>query len=257
MTDDRVLRLQGIHNFRDYGGYRTQSGAVIARGRLYRSGHLSYATQADIDRVAQIKLGLIVDLRSDRERHSDPSLVTPTDGGQVAFIPDADSETPHLSSAFQGLRSREEAIACMTYIYTELPFNPDNSHSFGLYLNQLAASPTPSLVHCFAGKDRTGLAVALFQHLLGLPEQDIYHDYLLTNEAGDARLQAGMAGLRAKYSLAIDDVVLEEAMLVRAEYLAAAFAVMKARFGSLDNYVISGLGVSAKMIARLRLHYLE
>jgi protein-tyrosine phosphatase len=257
MTENRVLPLQGIHNFRDYGGYRTRSGAFVPRGRLYRSGHLSYATQSDIDQISDIALDLIVDLRSDKERKTDPSLIAPIDGGRVAFVADSDAETPHLSAAFKGLANRDEAIAVMTRIYTELPFNPDNRRSFGLFLNDLAECQTASLVHCFAGKDRTGLAVALFHHIIGVSDQDIYEDYLLTNVAGEKRLSSGIAQLRTKYDLDVSNEVLQEAMMVRSEYLDAAFFTMCQRFGSINEYVVSGLDVSQNTIEQLQSRYCQ
>lgn len=257
MTEHRVLPLQGIHNFRDYGGYRTKSGAFVSRGKLYRSGHLSDATEGDIEQVSNIALDLIVDLRSDKERKTDPSLVAPIAGGRVAFVRDSDSETPHLSAAFEGLTTRDEAIACMTRIYTELPFNPDNRQSFGLFLNHLAESQTASLVHCFAGKDRTGLAVALFHHIIGVSDNDIYEDYLLTNIVGEERLSSGIAALRVKYDLDVGNEVLEEAMMVRPEYLDAAFSTMSQRFGSINEYVLSGLNVSQSTIELLQSRYCQ
>ncbi|WP_300037244.1 tyrosine-protein phosphatase [Sphingorhabdus sp.] len=257
MTESRVLPLGGIHNFRDYGGYRTLSGAVIPRGRLFRSGHLSYATKSDIDRLSAIELDLIVDLRSDVERRTDPSLVGPVAGGILAFIPDAHGETPHLSSTFLGLSTRQEAINGMKEIYSSLPFNPANQLSFGLYLNSLAECQSASLVHCFAGKDRTGLTVALFHQLMGVSENDIYQDYMLTNAAGDNRMNDGIAALRAKYDLDLSDEVLEEVMLVRPEYLATAFAQMSSRFGSIEDYIVNGLGVSPGNIRQLRAEYSE
>jgi protein tyrosine/serine phosphatase len=255
MTESRVLPLGGIHNFRDYGGYRTRSGAVIPRGRLFRSGHLSYATQSDVDRLSAIELDLIVDLRSDVERRTDPSLVGPVAGGILAFIPDTHGETPHLSSTFLGLSTRQEAINGMKEIYNNLPFNPANQLSFGLHLNSLAECQSASLVHCFAGKDRTGLTVALFHHLMGVSENDIYQDYMLTNMAGDDRTNVGITVLRAKYDLDLSDDVLEEVMLVRPEYLATAFTQMTSRFGSIEDYIVNGLGVSRDSIDQLRAEY--
>jgi protein tyrosine/serine phosphatase len=257
MTESRVLPLGGIHNFRDYGGYRTLSGAVIPRRRLFRSGHLSYATKSDIDRLSAIELDLIVDLRSDVERRTDPSLVGPVAGGILAFIPDAHGETPHLSSTFLGLSTRQEAINGMKEIYSSLPFNPAYQLSFGLYLNSVAECQSASLVHCFAGKDRTGLTVALFHQLMGVSENDIYQDYMLTNAAGDNRMNDGIAALRAKYDLDLSDEVLEEVMLVRPEYLATAFAQMSSRFGSIEDYIVNGLGVSPDNIRQLRAEYSE
>jgi protein-tyrosine phosphatase len=257
MIENRVLALEGIHNFRDYGGYRTRFGALIPRGRLFRSGHLSYATKNDIERLSAIELGLIVDLRSDIERKADPSLIGPVKGGLLAFVTDTHGETPHLSSKFEGLATRQQAIDGMNEIYTSLPFNPANQLSFGLHLKNLAQCQSATLVHCFAGKDRTGLTVALFHQLMSVAEDDIYQDYMLTNATGDERLSAGIAALRAKYGLNLKDAVLEEVMLVRPEYLATAFSQIISRFGTIEDYVINGLGVSPETVDQLRNAYSE
>jgi protein-tyrosine phosphatase len=257
MPKKRLLPLQGVHNFRDYGGYRMKSGAAVQRGRLYRSGHLSYATQSDIDLVSAIGLNLIVDLRSDRERISDPSLIGPAKGGVLAFTPDTDGETPHLSSTFAGRSTRMQAIDGMIDIYANLPFNPVNKLSFGLHLNNLADCAAASLVHCFAGKDRTGITVALFHKLMDVSDDDIYEDYMLTNAAGNDRINVGIAALRAKYDFDLSDEVLEEVMLVRPEYLATAFSQIISRFGTIEDYVITGLGVSSETVDQLRRAYSE
>lgn len=254
-AEKRSLPFDGIHNFRDYGGYRTRSGAVIPRGRLFRSGHLSGASQGDIDQLSAITLNTIVDLRSDLERQSDPTPDRLAKDTHIGFIPDTHGETPHLSSTFQGLTNSEEAVKGMNDIYAMLPFNPINQRSFALHLTSLANCQTASLVHCFAGKDRTGITVALFHHLMGVSADDIFEDYLLTNAAGDERLHTGMATLRAKYDLDVSDEVLQEVMLVRPEYLATAFSQMVSRYGSIDAYIAAGLQLPENIIADLRLNY--
>jgi protein-tyrosine phosphatase len=80
---------------------------------------------------------------------------------------------------------------------------------------------------------------------------------MLTNAAGDNRMNDGIAALRAKYDLDLSDEVLEEVMLVRPEYLATAFAQMTSRFGSIEDYIVNGLGVSPDNIRQLRAEYSE
>jgi protein-tyrosine phosphatase len=254
-TENRNLILEGVHNFRDYGGYQTSFGAVIPCGKLFRSGHLSNASLNDIDRLSAIALGVIVDLRSDLERKSDPTPDRLTTNAQIGFIPDTHGETPHLSSTFQGLTGRDEAIKGMNGIYAMLPFNPVNQRSFALHMTSLAHCHTPSLVHCFAGKDRTGITVALFHHLMGVTSDDVFHDYILTNAAGDERMHTGIAALRAKHRLKVSDEVLQEVMSVRPEYLDTAFSQMVSRYGSVDDYIRAGLGLSEEIIGVLRRNY--
>ncbi len=70
---DRILPLEGVGNFRDFGGYATGGGRRIRRGRLYRSAHHAQATDADLEAIAALELAAIVDLRRGEERERMPS----------------------------------------------------------------------------------------------------------------------------------------------------------------------------------------
>src|SRR3546814_16552012 len=85
--------------------------------------------------------------------------------------------------------------------YAGMPYRPALVATLRLYLAALAEYDTPSLVHCVAGKDRTGFAVAIVHRLLGVHEDDLMHDYLLTNTAGriDERIAQGAAHIRDRY----------------------------------------------------------
>src|SRR3546814_20173258 len=82
-----------------------------------------------------------------------------------------------------------------------MPYRPALGATLRLYLAALVEYDAPSLVHCVAGKDRTGFAVAIVHRLLGVHEDDLMHDYLLTNTAGknEDRLAQGVAHLRSRY----------------------------------------------------------
>jgi protein tyrosine/serine phosphatase len=114
------------------------------------------------------------------------------------------------------------------------------------------------LIHCAAGKDRTGLLAALTHHVAGVADDDLVDDYLLTNdEARFARRGPVFADLlEAELGRRPSDAAVRAAMGVEADYLAAAIAEMKARHGSLDSYLEQAVGLDAQGREAVRAHIL-
>ncbi|WP_375250081.1 tyrosine-protein phosphatase [Sphingomonas sp.] len=252
---ERVRSLQGIHNFRDYGGYRAVDG-VLRTATLFRSGQHAGATPADLGAVQALHLRTVVDLRGDAERRAAPCVRHPEFGAEVLFAAGetaGDSLAPH-EEAGQGIRSADEAQAAMTQLYTTMPFRPVLVDSLRLYFAALATQDGSSLVHCLAGKDRTGWAVALLHHLLGVHADDIMADYLLTNTAGDqaARIGSAAASIRERYGAQMDDDAIVTLMSVHPDYLMTAFDAIQARYGSVTGYAEAVLAVDAAALERLR-----
>jgi protein tyrosine/serine phosphatase len=125
------------------------------------------------------------------------------------------------------------------------------------YFSALQRGAQPSLVHCVAGKDRTGFAVALAQHVLGVARDAIVADYLLTNVAGniERRIEQGAETIRAKYGQ-IDEATIRTLMGVEEDYIVTALDRAEAAHGSLDAYLETVLGVDTAARERLRAHYL-
>lgn len=242
----RVLDFDGIHNFRDYGGYATPAGRLRARA-LWRSGQHGAATPHDLARLAGLGIATVIDLRGDSERAQTPCQRHDGFDGLVLFTP---GETvggelaPH-EEAGRGITTAAEARAAMTALYAAMPFRPVLTGSLTLYFAALATRDGASLLHCLAGKDRTGLAVALLHRLLGVHHDDMMADYLLTNIAGDpARRIAGAAGaIRDRYGARMSDEAIVTLMSVEAGYLATALAAIEERYASIDRYAAEVLAV--------------
>jgi protein-tyrosine phosphatase len=253
MTFSRVLPFEGIHNFRDYGGYPARGGRLRER-LLYRSAQHRDATDADLARVAKLGLGVVIDLRGNMERTMSP-CPRPVDFAARVVTAGGETVDPAMAPVAH-VRSFNNAAAAqtrMTALYRDLPFHPVLVDTFRAYFAALADSDTPNLIHCVAGKDRTGVGVALFHRMLGVHGDDIMADYLLTNTAGnvEARLAAGAHHLRAAYGAGIADDSIRALMSVRAEYLDAAFSAIDALPGGFDAYVADNLGVSPAMLIAL------
>jgi protein tyrosine/serine phosphatase len=126
------------------------------------------------------------------------------------------------------------------------------------YFAAMADEGGPSLVHCVAGKDRTGFAVAMMHHILGVHPDDAMADYLLTNRAGriEERIAKGAEHIRSRYG-AIDDATMQVLMGVDAAFLTASLAAIVEHHGTVDAYLEAVLEVDAATQERLRSHYLE
>lgn len=243
---NRVLSFTGIHNFRDYGGYRTRDGARLATGMLFRSGQHLDADADDLARVAALDLATVIDLRSARERELFPC---PRPAGFAANLLLCDADAKGLAihdEAARNVETPEAAHSAMVALYQRMAWRPELLPVYRGYFDALANRDGASLIHCVAGKDRTGLAVSLFQHVMGVHDDDIMADYLLTNVAGnpEARIEAGAKTVRVHFGNDLPHAALRTVMSCHADFLSAAFAAIVARHGSVTAYAEEMLGVT-------------
>ena len=254
----RVLKLDGVHNFRDYGLYAGADGAKIKPGLLWRSAQHGDASDQDLADIHVLGIRTVVDLRGPSEREAKPCRRHPEFAAQVFVYPEETAGLALHTEAADGVITAAEARAAMVRLYEGIPFRENLVPMIRCYLEVLRRAEGPSLVHCVAGKDRTGFAVALAQHVLGVSQDDIVADYVLTNQAGniEARIAAGAQQIRAHRGN-ISDETIRTLMGVEAEYLETAFAHAAARHGSLDAYLAEVIGVDAAAREDLRRAYLE
>lgn len=258
MTDTRVLPLHQVHNFRDYGGYATHGGGRVKSGILWRSGHHAEATQADLQAMEALALAHVVDLRGNGERASHPVRLPERFAGELLHF---DGETaglgPHME-AVEGTLNAEEAHRAMERLYASLPDRENLLWIIRRYFDALAKGEGSSLVHCHAGKDRTGMAVDLLHHALGVHPDDAMADFLLTNSVGDqeARIAQSAPTIRARYG-DVDDETVRVVMTVHERYLREARASVNERYGSVDAFLEAELGVDEAKREALRLHLVE
>lgn len=258
MTEERVLHLKGVHNFRDYGGYAVSAGGKVRTGLLWRSAQHAGATGEDLLAIGSLGLSTVIDLRGFKERAASPCRRAEGFNAQVLFH---EGETAAMPPHLQANLERVDADSmrrATAEVYRSLPMRPGLLDIFARYFQALAHRDGPSLVHCFAGKDRTGIAVALLHHVLGVHEDDILHDYLLTNTVGDveARIADGAEHVRKRYGDMTPDTI-RVIMGVAPEYLEAAFDEIRLRYGSVDTYLEQELGVDAAMREKLRGKYIS
>ena len=123
-----------------------------------------------------------------------------------------------------------------------------NTQNFRALFAHLLEDRAPLVIHCTAGKDRTGFACALILHALGVPDDLIAEDYLLTNRFYRRDPAA---------SSDLPEDVKQVLASVEASFLAAAFDAISADYGDLESYFRDGLGIRAGERAELKTRYLE
>jgi protein-tyrosine phosphatase len=250
----RHIDFDGIENFRDFGGYDTVHGRPLKQGLLYRSANHAYASEADLARMKALGLATIIDLRRTEERQREPGKRWE---GFDAQVIENDIVSDHADWAVM-MRGVSEVSPEWFYedgmgYYRRAPFEPRHLDLFSRYFRRLAETDGPIVVHCAAGKDRTGLICALTHHLAGVSHDDLMADYLLTNDEARMARKMSFLGPWLKTNAGVDasDAALRVAVSVHADYLDTAFAVIGERHGSLDAYLEDALGVDAPLRERL------
>jgi len=258
MANDRVLGFDGIHNFRDYGGYPARAGR-LKRGMLWRSGQHAGASAADLARVRALGIATVIDLRGDSERAAFPCLRHPDFAGDVLFelgeTASMQGQAAHAEAADR-IRTAADARDRMIRLYQGMAFRGVLTGTWRLYGQALASRDHPSLIHCLAGKDRTGVGVALIHHLLGVHHDDILADYLLTNSAGDVEARIA-AQARDLADMGLSEAAMRVVLGVDAVYLDAAFAAICDSHGSIAAYADAVLGIDAARIAAIEARLID
>ena len=171
----RLLPLEGVFNFRDLGGYRTDDGREVRWRTLYRADGLGRLTASDVERIRPLGLRTVVDLRSQREL--DERGRFPVDAHPVTF-----HHLSILDQTWDQEQARREALPAHEFLhraYTAMLV--DGRARFARAFDLLAApGALPAVFHCAAGKDRTGLLAMLVLGALGVRHHDIVEDYALT-----------------------------------------------------------------------------
>jgi protein-tyrosine phosphatase len=241
--------MKTIHNFRDCGGGATLDGRRMRTGRLYRSGTLDDAKAADLRQLTTIGLKTIVDLRAPREKKKElPHL----DGVLRIDVPiELENRTREKVQPLMTRRGAEgEVIDILKQMYRDLADEawPQAGQLFKVLLN---ADAYPVLIHCRAGKDRTGFMCALVEHAIGLERVAIFQDYGETNNhfgLVSPRMER-MMKIMSLGKLQMENV--RASLSAREEYLQAAFDRIEECHGGMTAY-LAKCGVTACEIETLR-----
>lgn len=257
LASERVLPLEKGVNVRDVGGFHTADGQMVRWGQLYRSGSLARLTPADLAYLQRLGVRLVFDLRSVEERTKQPDRLPQVEGLVERPLPmDSVDRYERLRGAYAIFFRRGRLDDFLLDGYRRVMID-GKAHVIGEIFQRLAdPAQRPALLHCTAGKDRTGLVVAMLLLSLGVPEETVVADYTLSNLFYEHFRKGIMADLKqvAPWGMAADD--LQDLLLVKAQTLQGALAHLRQKYGSLDAYLRHHAGVADETMAHLRRNWL-
>lgn len=169
-------------NFRDLGGYPTMDGRYVRSGLFFRSGGLYRMSERELDEIKSLNIRYIMDLRADwqRKRRPDPEIPGAQQIEHTGYVPEAARNIDFSPNGMHqtGDEAKEQFDKLELY-YKEIIFG---NLDFRLFLQSVAEEKVPIIFHCASGKDRTGAAAILLLLALGVDEETVMEDYILSNE---------------------------------------------------------------------------
>ena len=252
---ERVLPI-GVVNFRDVGGYETKDGRFTKWGKLYRSGALLNLDETDLAYLQHLGISAVCDLRSAEESDKHPDLLPKNVSYQKLPVLDLARWTK-WRGLFAILFNREKLHDFMIEGYTKVMIDDNPQVVRHIFERVAESSGLPLLIHCTAGKDRSGSSMALLLHSLGVPRETILADYTLSNHyyaQFKKLIEPDIAGLR-RVGIYADD--LYAVLIVRRTLIETMFAYIDAGYGSFDNYLKTHVGIDDTMLAKIRMNLLD
>ncbi|MHA7581827.1 tyrosine-protein phosphatase [Paenibacillus vandeheii] len=266
----RVIPFEGTHNFRDIGGYRTADGRKVKYGLFYRSDELGGLSEQDLVSFQALNIKTIFDYRDDYEAQKKPdpviaglkniriSAIKADQASQINMpgnAEDRDRKSHIIVDLVKtGFFKQFRAETMMMELYTKLPIN---NPSYKQLMEIIQHSDSLGLLHhCTAGKDRTGVGAALILLALGVPEETIMEDYLLTNET----MQAFNSNLLKQLADHVNEEELQninQMLGVKEEYMEAVFGSIKKMYGNVDIYLAEEFGLTKQKREALQSMCLE
>ncbi|KAA0918207.1 tyrosine-protein phosphatase [Dietzia sp. ANT_WB102] len=247
------IRLTSVHNFRDVAGpgYALHPSGTMARGQVYRSTPLTVGDE-DLGMLERLGITTVVDLRTGSEIAQQPDVVPA--GAEYLPIDVLGGHTSAATLTASVLTGAEEARREMSETYERFVVGDYERRAFGRAVRALAVSSGPAVVHCTAGKDRTGWVSALLQLLAGVREEDVIADYLLTREMSEGFVSAIRTYVQAEMPEKLE--VIEVLIGVEEANLRRSLDALASEFGDARRYLVEGAGVEGAAVddlsARLR-----
>ncbi|GHU79370.1 tyrosine phosphatase [Bacteroidia bacterium] len=249
ITAERVVPMQQLSNFRDFGGYYNENNLQTQWGKLYRSSFLNYATKTDMRFLDALKIKTIIDFRMDNERLREPFKYKTTQSFNLPL-----RENPHSPVFFfdkilsKQMKKNDVIISQQDNLSFVMEHNADY---FGQMFDILSDKANyPIVFSCAAGKDKTGVAAALILAALGVDKEQIISDFLLSNQLID------YDSFVPNNKIYFSDVDVQETMTAmfsaHQEVITYIIDRIAKQYGSMDKFLENELKLTAHKKAKLR-----
>jgi len=256
--EGRHIPLIGAKNFRDFGGYPTADGRMVKKGVLFRSDSLHQLRTEDFDRISELGIASICDLRRDKERlHAPTNWSDPTTSiYHLPLISNDMENTVNRATRQRGSFDEQLARQTMRDIYRYLV--TDDSALF--HYRQLFAlvgeeANLPVLIHCSGGKDRTGVSCALILWMLGVSRVNIVSDYLHSQQLYGDTVDVAKAASQLLEHEGLGEwqyAALKLMFGVQREYIETVFEVLDERAMTPESFITDMVGSDAVALDRLK-----
>lgn len=258
-----------IENARQLGGYIGADGKKVKDNVLIRTAGIDGISDETAEKLAEeYHVKYVVDFRMDYERERTADKAIPGAENIAISVYELDMTDPKMVEMMRrigeaGDDSLQKSIeyaktGYLSLLYTQILLSEAGQKGYARFFDILLKNKGGAVLwHCTYGKDRTGVAAALVLYALGVDEDVIMRDFLMSNEVYRDNIAYLENELKNR---SCDDMVMKEAQAmagVKGEYLAAAFEAVKSKYGSIQDYIKNQLGVSDEKIAKLRDMYLE
>ena len=252
--DYRLLPMDGAHNTRELGGYKTTDGKSVKWGMLYRSDKLSDISDTDQAYLQDLGIKKIIDFRSKEEKEEDPDIIPKG----IDYIEMPISVDGAMRSKIEAVLKGETNKDVKSFLIdANKEFVSNYNDVYEDFLRNLINDDGPTLFHCTAGKDRAGFAAAITLIALGVSKEDVIDDYMKTNQFTKERIEEIIGQIELMTLYQTDAEILRPLLGVEREYIETAFQTAEEKYGSLESFIRDGLNISDEDIQKLRNKFIE
>lgn len=241
-----TVTVKGINNFRNVAGITNSQGKTLKDSLIYRSADLSALKPKRFSAFTNLGIKTVIDLRTDAEVAQKPDVIPP--GVQylrlAAFEDKGDQLNQARTLVLKGKVNSTDANNRMLAFYRG--YVTEKPDVIKTIIHQVLDSDAPVLYHCTAGKDRTGIITALVLKVLRFDDSVIFNEYLTSNNQRKNLINKRLRKTNNFHFIfpKMDIGVLEKLSWIETAYLQAAFDEIESKYGSVDNYIHTVLGIS-------------
>lgn len=247
-SSKRLVKLDGALNFRDVGGYKTDSGKEVKWNKVFRSASINKLTDADMDTLKARRIYTVIDLRGKKESAAAPDRLLA--GTDYTLSPAGSDELPSGPKMMELMKKGN----FLDDFYGEAGIEYFAERYRPIFKKLLNLNDTTALLyHCTGGRDRTGMATALFLYTLGVPQKTIEEDFTASNVYLAPMMEKMFEPMAKSIGMSREEI--EKKMNLHPGLIHIFFNSIKKRYGSLENFMEKEMGIGEKEKATLRLKY--